>query len=169
MGVALECLVLRFGVLVRDPLAPAHRNQSLEDGVVSGPGAVQKLAGGVVTLLGEREQQVLGGDEFVLEAPRLIEGPLQHLVEGLPQVHPGLHAGGLRQIAGQPPRLAQDRIRVGRALFQYGPDNPFPLLHQGDEQVQRVDHLAFALLGNRLGLLHRLLGLLSKSIQTEHF
>src|ERR1017187_5598301 len=80
----------------------------------------------------------------------------------------GMHARGLRQVAEQTPRLAQDRVRVRRALFQHGPDDAFPFFRQGDEQVQREHHLAFALLRNGLRLLQCLLRLLSESVQTEH-
>ena len=43
VGVALQGLVLGFGILVGDALAAAHRDQGLEDGVMRGAGAVQQL------------------------------------------------------------------------------------------------------------------------------
>ena len=69
--VALERLVLRFGILIGDALRAADGDQGFEDGVVGGAGAVEQLAGGIAALCGDGEQQMLGGDEFVFEAGRL--------------------------------------------------------------------------------------------------
>ena len=72
--VALQRLVLGFGILVGDALRAAHRDQRLQNGVVGGAGAVEQLAGRVAALLGDGQQQVLGGDEFVFEVGGLVEG-----------------------------------------------------------------------------------------------
>ena len=83
MGVTLEGLVLGFGILVGDTLAAAHGDQGFEDGVMGGAGAVEQLGRGVAALLGDGKEQVLGGDELVLETAGFVEGAFEDLVERL--------------------------------------------------------------------------------------
>ena len=64
----LERLVGALRVLRRDALAAAHLLQ-LREQLVARDGV-------------EREQQVLGGDELVLELPHLVLGPVEHAREG---------------------------------------------------------------------------------------
>ena len=109
-----------------------------------GAGAVEQLAGGVAALLGHGEQQVLGGDELVLEVAGFVEGALQDLVQRLRKVHAGLHAGGLGQVAQQAAGLGDNGVGVHAALFQHRADDAFLLLGERDQQVQRKHHLALA-------------------------
>ena len=53
VGVALERLVFGFGILIGDALRAADRDQRLQDGVMSGAGAVEQLAGRVAALFGD--------------------------------------------------------------------------------------------------------------------
>ena len=83
MGVTLQGLVLGFWILIRDPLAATHRDQGFENGVMGGAGAVEQLGRRVAALLGYGKQQVLGGDELVLETAGFVEGALENLVQRL--------------------------------------------------------------------------------------
>jgi len=73
VGVALEGLVFRFGILVGDALVAADGDERPEDCVVGGAGAVEEAAGRVAALVGEGQQEVLGGDKFVFETSRFAE------------------------------------------------------------------------------------------------
>ena len=99
-----------------------------------------------------RQQQVLGGDEFVLEAAGLVEGLLEHLVQRLRKIHAGLHRRW--SWADWPSRCwasATTASGVHAAFFEDGADDAFLFLGQGDQQVQREHHLAFVLFGDGLG------------------
>jgi len=121
-------------------------------------------AGWIVALLGEGKQKVLGGDKFVLETGGLVEGALQHLVERLREIRSRLHAAGLRLSGQETLGFGQNGVRPHAALLDDRPDHPLLLLRQGDQQVEREDHLALIFFGNRLGLLQGFLGLLGELI-----
>jgi len=76
----LERLVLVLRVLVGHAVRPAHVLDSAQQRLVVGAGGAQRLAGGCLGL-GQREQQVLGGDVLVLELARLLLGGAQNLHE----------------------------------------------------------------------------------------
>ena len=78
-GIALQRLILRFGILVGDLLIAAHRGQRAQNVVVGGAAARQNLLRRIALQLRHAEQQVLGGDVLVLEVGRLFEGVLQQL------------------------------------------------------------------------------------------
>ena len=75
-----ERAVAVLGVLVGDALAAAHAAQRLEQVLLRRALRLQQLAG-AAALLGERDQQVLGGDELVGELLRLHLGPVEHGAE----------------------------------------------------------------------------------------
>ena len=131
VGVALQGLVFGLGILVGHALGAAHGDQGLEDGVVGGAGAVEQLAGRVSALFGDGQQQVLGGDELVLEAAGFIEGAFEDLVQRLREVHARLHAGGLgegwRPCAG----LRRKRRPGGRRIFPARAARCLPSLRPG--------------------------------------
>ncbi len=166
--VAFQRLVLGLRILVGDALRAAHGNQGLEDGVVGGAGAIQQLAGRVAALLGDAQQQVFGGNEFVLEADGLVEGVLQDGIERRGEIHAGLHVGSLGQGRQQAHRLGDDGVRVYAAFLQHRPDDALFLFRQGDQQVQRVHHLAAILFGYDLALLQGVLRLLSQFVNAKH-
>src|SRR4029077_20151603 len=91
-GVALESLVLGFGVLVRYFLRPADSGQSFEDGVVGCAMTLENLLDRVLEVRG-CQQKVLGGNVFIFE----IRGLLERLVE---QLIGGIREGGLRRFSG---------------------------------------------------------------------
>ena len=126
------------------------------------------MAGGVAALFGDRKQQVFGRDEFVLEAASLIESAFQDLVQRRRQIHPGLHAAGLRHLAEQPVGFGDDRVGMDAALLQHPADDALLLFGQGDQQVEWKHHLIFIFFGNGLALLHGFLRFLGQLIQTKH-
>ena len=75
-----ERAVALLGVLVGDALAAAQVAQRLEQLVLGGALRAQQLAG-AAALLGEAEQQVLGGDVLVGERLRLRLGAVEHGAE----------------------------------------------------------------------------------------
>ena len=66
----------------------------------------------------------------------LIEGALEHLVEGLGKIHPRLRGGGFGQVLEQVARFGDYRVGVNAALFQDRPHDPFFLFRQGNQQVE---------------------------------
>ena len=127
-------------------------------------GAVEQLAGRVAALLGDGKQQVLGGDELIFEMAGFVEGALEYLVEGLREVHSGLPACSLGHALEHIAGFRDDGVGLNAALFEDWADDPFLLLGQSDEQMEGKHHLTAALLGNGLGLLNGLLGLLGEFI-----
>ncbi len=157
MGVTFQCLVFGLGILIRHALRAANRYQRAQQSVVRGAGAVEKLARRVAALLGEREQQMLGGNELILEMAGFVEGALEHLIERLRKVDTGLPAGSLGKTAQQVARLGHNGSRLHAAFFQQRLDDAFLFIGQRDQQVQWKHHLAFARFGERLRLLQSLL------------
>ena len=99
-AILFEGLVLRFGVLVGDPLGPADGGQRGKDRLAGQPASPQEV-GHRPGLGREGEEEVLGGDEFVLERVRFGEGtPEQRLEAG--RQSPGHRPGHLRQRASRP-------------------------------------------------------------------
>ena len=162
--VPLQRLVLGFRILISDALRSAHRYQRLQDGIVGRARALQQLAGGVAALFRDCQQQVLGGNKFVLEARGFVERPLQRLVHGRRKVQPRLHAGRLGQDAQQMFGLRHDRVRMHAAFLQQRTRDPSLLLGQRHQQMQREQHLAFVLLRDRLSLLQGLLRFLRQFV-----
>ena len=166
--VAFEGLIFGLRILVRDALRAAHGDQGLEDGVVGGAGAIQKLAGRVTALFGDAQQQVLGGNKLVFEANGLVEGVLQDGIERRGEIHARLHVAGLGQGGEQARSLGDYGVRVHAALLQHGPDNAFFLFGEGDQQMQRKHYLAAVLFGQDLALLQGVLRLLGQLVDAKH-
>ena len=68
----------------------------------------------------------------------------------------------------QPLGLLHQRIGIRAALFEQRPDNALPLPGEGHQQVQGVNRLALALIGQRLGALHRFLRFLGQLVESNH-
>ena len=129
----LERLVLVLGVLVGDAVRAADGVERLEE-------LVARRAGVDLRVVGQREQQVLGGDVLVAERARLLLGLADHL-RGLER-----EAGLLVDVAGDGGLgvdglvgAAADALGVGVRAAQDGRDDAAVLLEQGDEHVLRGD------------------------------
>ena len=76
----LERLVLVLRVLVGHAVGAAHVLDGAQQRLAVGAGGAQRVTGRRLGL-GQREQQMLGGDVLVLERARLLLGGAQHLHE----------------------------------------------------------------------------------------
>ena len=124
----LQRLVLVLRVHVGDPVRAADLLDGLEDVVVRR----QAVDG-----LGEREQEVLGGDVLVAELAGLALGGAQD-VEQLARGRGLAGAGGDGgQAVQRAADLAADGGRIGADLAQDGADDPLLLVEQGEQQVLR--------------------------------
>ena len=132
------------------------------------PARSRSWPAGFVALLGDAQQQMFGGNELILEADGLVEGVLQNGIERRGEIHAGLHVGGLGQGGQQAIGLGDDGVRLHAALFQHGADNALLLFREGDQQMQRIHHLAAILFGQHLALLQGVLGLLGQLVETKH-
>ena len=161
-AVLLERGVGALGVRGGDALAAADALERLEDGLAPGCVALEEgLA--LAADLGDREQQVLGRDVVVAEAPRLglgalddaprarIQGQRAALDPGPPGEDRGELAAERRQVDAEPAeRLGRDAV-VG--------------LDERGEDVLGVEDRAVEALGGGLGGDDGLLGLLGESVE----
>ena len=115
--------------------------------------------------LGQREQEVLGGDVLVLQLAGLALGGAQD-VEQLARGGGLARAGG---DGGQPVELAADLAAdgggVGADLAQDGVDDPLLLVEQGEQQVLRRRFRVAAVGGEPDRLLQGLLGLDGEAVE----
>ena len=163
-SVARQRLVGGFGILRRHALVAAHLRQRRVDRVLRRAAALQQLRGGGAADLGrQRDEQMLGADELVLQPLRF----------GLRRVEDQLHprrqadvgAVGLRHRLQQRPRLGGHARRVDRHLAEDRRDDAAGLLDQGDEQMLGCD-LRVVLLGREvLRAEDGFLGLLRECVQ----
>ncbi len=119
----LERLVGVLGRLAGDPVRPADLEQRLEQLLLGGAGAAQRLAG-LRAVPGQREEEVLGGDVLVLELAGLVLGGAQDLHE---------LARGRRLGAGMARLVSGERVERG---VDVGPD----LLGTGADLAQHRQH-----------------------------
>ena len=81
---------------------------------------------------------------------------------------PGCMPAGLGQRCEQAARFGDDGVRVDAALLQHRPHDAFFFLGQGDQQVEREQHLVLVLFGDALGLLQSFLRFLSEFVESKH-
>ena len=115
--IALERLVLRFRILIRDPLRTTHRNQGLQNRVVVGACAIEQVSRWILLLLRNGQKQMLGRNEFVFKLFSLVEGRLKNLVQRWRHVDAASGAGYPWNGAQHPLGLEHDCIRVHSALL----------------------------------------------------
>ena len=136
-GIALQRLVLGFGILVGDFLRSAHRGQSLEDGIVGRALPGQDFLRRVALQVRDGQQQVLGRNVLVLEIGRFLEGALQKFVGRLGERGlGGSAAGNFGQALDLAVGLAQHGLRTNADLLQHGQDDAFFVFEQRRQQVQ---------------------------------
>jgi hypothetical protein len=145
---ALERLVALLGRLVGDAVGAADLGDRLDEAVLRRARGAERVArAGLV--LGEREQEVLGGDVLVLEVAHLLLGEAQDANE-LGGRTGGLTAGAQRGqgLDGRVGVGAHARD-VGAELLEHGRDDASVLLEQDEEQVLGRDLRVAAALGER--------------------
>jgi hypothetical protein len=156
-AVAGERLVGGFRVLAGDPLRAPHRGQRLQHRIAGDFVLVEDpRRGRAAAFGGNRDEEMLGADVFILQPLGLLLRGLGHLAQ------PG-RQGDLRAAVGprQPAELAadrgRDRSRIRADLLNDRGDDPVALLDQGDEQMLG-EHLRVSLaVGELLRAEHRFL------------
>ena len=158
-AVLLERLVLGLGVGVGDAGRAAHGAQGGQQAVARHAAGGQGLAGRA-GLLEQRQQQVLGRDELVVEALRLGARAAQHRAVRVGELGAGRRPADLRAAPdGGLGGRAQGR-HVGLRLAQHRLDHALGRVEQRQQQVVRLHDRVAALRGDPGGPGDRLLGAL---------
>ena len=161
-AVLLEGGVGALGVRRGDPLAAADALERLQDGLAAGGVALeQRLA--LAADLGDAEQQVLGRDVLVAEAPGLGLGALDDAPGArVERQRAALDPGASGEDRGQ---LAAERGQVdAEPAERLGRDAVIRLDERGQD-VLGVEDRAVEPLGGGLGGDDRLLGLLGEAVE----
>ena len=95
--VAFQRLIFGLRILVGDALRAAHGDQGLEDGVVGGAGAVQKLAGGVLRSLAMESSRCSVETNSSLKRTASSKACSSTGIERRGEIHAGLHVAGFGQ------------------------------------------------------------------------
>jgi hypothetical protein len=129
--------------------------------------SAQERAGRSALLLGQRQQQVLGGDVGVTHLPRVLFGAIEHAMELAAErrLRPALLLGKAHDLAleliAQPgdvdPRLLEERL-----------DYALRLLDQSPKQVSIIDHRIAPAARFLRRVAKRLLSLDRHSIRSDH-
>ena len=152
--VALERLIFRFGILIGHALRAADGDQRFQDGVVRGARLIEQAAGGIVFLIRDAEQQMLGGNELVFEVFGFLEGGFENLLQAgemyMPVGWPVIFGHGVQL----PLRLVIERIGLDAAFFENRAHDALALAGERDQQMQRMNRLMPVLAGDFLRLLN---------------
>ena len=142
LSVFLECLEVLLGVLIGDLAAPAHVGDDLFEVLTRNPVRAKDAAGIAVLFSGDGEQQVLGGDVFILHPLGFLLGGLEYGVRAGTEVL--LPAGNLRELSDRGLHLGQDLPGVRTDLAEDGAYDALFLLEHHREDVLRLDLLVLA-------------------------
>jgi hypothetical protein len=166
-AVALERLVLALGVLIGHALAAAHRDQRVEHAIVGDAMPRQHFgAGRPAGFADQRQQQVLGADELVLEAGQFAFRLLQDAAEPRREAGVG-RAVGLGELVQQLLDVGAHDGRIDLQLAQDVGHDAARLRDQRRQQVLRIDLRMIGLFGRALGGGDRLLGLLGETVDVH--
>ena len=154
LGIALERLVLLLGIHVGHALGAAHVHQRPVDCLRCHALAREDAGGRARLLLGDADEQVLGGAVLVLEALGLVPGAVQDGFEPRGDVLPpaATHLGELVKLGLH---LAPDGLGVGSELGQERAHHTLLLLHEGQQQMLGLEPLMVSLIREGLGGLDR--------------
>jgi hypothetical protein len=133
-GELVERLVGGLRVLIGDRAVAAHREQRLEQRLGRGAGLAQRLAGRALGR-GQRQHEVLGRQELVLQLARLGGGRLPDVLE--PRRQPDVDGGAAdgRLLGQRAVEIGGDDPRVGAELGQDARRHAAVLVDQGVQQV----------------------------------
>ena len=148
-GVALERLILGFGILVGHFLRAADRGQRFQNRVVGCAVAGENLLRRILLEVRDGQQQVLGGDVFVLEVGGFFEGLLQQLVGGVRERGLRRFSGDLGKLFDLAIEVAENGLRADADFFEHRRNDAFFVFEQGGEQVDR-QQLGIAVLGGEV-------------------
>jgi hypothetical protein len=117
----------------------ADGGERLENGVARDAALLQQLGGrGAAALVGQRDEEMFGADELVLETVGFGLGLIGDRLEARRRARLGAAVGG-GQLLEQLARRARHRRRVGVHLAQQVRHDPVALLDQRDEQMLRLE------------------------------
>ncbi len=166
-AVLLQCLVLLFRVVTRDAVRPAHLLQRVEHGVVRDAHAAQHIAD-AAGHVGHGEQHVLAREVLVVELSSRLVGFFQQ-TEGLGCELRVAH--GRTAHARLPLELLVDAGPQGREVdadpFDHPGDDPFGLVEERAQEVQRRHFGVPGVARTRLRGAERFLGLACESVGVE--
>ncbi len=111
------------------------------------------------------QQEVLGGDELVAEAPGLLGRALQHAAGARIERH--LAAGDLGPAGEERGELAPECGQVDAHAAQRLGGDALVVLHERGEEMLGVEDRALQALGERLGAGDRLLRLLGETFEVH--
>ena len=159
-AVALERLVLRFRVLIRDALRAAYRRHRRQDGVLRDLELMERArGGGAAALARDREEQMLRADVLVLQ-------PLGFLLRRIRDGAQARRQSRLRSAVGRRKLLdlrlerGRHRGRIDVHLPDDLRDDALFLADQREQHVLRLDLRVIALVGHPLRGGDRFLGFL---------
>src|SRR5262249_13530618 len=165
--VSLQRLVFLFGILIRDLLRSADRNQHLQDGVFGDTVRLQQTRNVFTFRAAQRNQQVFGADVLVFESIGFLESIFQDSIEFRTHVNFGLTLD-FRKLRHQIREFARERLQIGAELLKDRQNHAFLLLDQCPEQMLRRDLRVAFFLCMRLSRLKGLLALQRQLVKTNH-
>ena len=161
-AVLLEGLVRGFRVRAGYALGSADAGQSPQDRFPVRPTAVEQGLG-LAPALGDRQEQVLGGDVVVLEPLGLVRRPFDGVAD--PRVGAERTALDLRPLGQRGGHFPAESGHVDTDMAQRLRRNAVVGLHQRGEEMLRIEHGALELLGQPLSRDDGLLCLLGEAIE----
>ncbi|TPW09859.1 MAG: hypothetical protein FD129_2067 [bacterium] len=163
--ILFERLVLVLGSGIGDPLAAPHVDQCLEESLPRDPRGGHDLLHRVAgQLVAESQQQVVGRDVVILELGGLLLGLVQDLCQIRRDELPRHGSGDSGQPIDGGLQLGRQPFGVGPQLVEHRPRGSPLLLHQGEEEVKRVDGLLAVGGGEGAGALQGFLCLDGQSV-----
>ena len=128
LGVALQGLVLVLGVGIGHPLGAPHVDERAVDGLRGHPRLREQPRSRAALLLGDRDQQVLGGDVLVLEPFRFLPRPVDDGLEARRGVLAPAAAPYRRQLVHLRLHLAREGLGARPQLGEQRPHHALLLL-----------------------------------------
>jgi len=168
LGIALERLVLLLGIGIGHALGAAHLHEGLVDRLRGDAGLGEDAAGRARLVLGDADEEVLGGAVLVLQALGFFPGAVQGGLESLGGVlaSAALHSGQLVELRLD---LAGNDLRPRAQLGEERPDHAFLLLEQCQQEMLGHDGLVVALIRQGLRRLDGFLCLHGELVELHLF
>ena len=164
--VLLHRLVLVFGGLVRHAVRASHGLQRLEQRGARNTELLQQDPRFRALRLGQREQQVLGRHEGVLQLSRFVVGSVEDLVELAGETR--LRAALLGIARDLLLNSLAKAVHIDAELVEERDDDPLGLAKQREQQVPVVDERIAVLARERNALVECLGGFHREAISIQH-
>ena len=148
-GITLQRLILGFGILIGNFLRAANNRERFQNCVIGCPVAGQYLLRDIPLQVRDRQQQMLGGNVFVLEVGSFFESLLEQLVDFIRKHGLSGASRNFGQLFEFAINLAEHGLRSNADLFQYRRNDAFLVFEQRGQQMQRLE-FRIAVLGGEL-------------------